>query len=151
MVEEDTWVDIIKCIITMDLQCMQKHLINLVQDKAETEDFIVEATMTLLSNQEKKEEALVDNTTIIPVVITDNRITTITTNKITSTMIDNNIDTLVNSNSCITMEDKDHQDKENTTKEKIEIMFEKVNMNSEVRMNKEWQVEDTYKMQVEDI
>ena len=105
--------------------------------------------MTSLSNPEKKEEAQVDNTTITK-VITD-QITTITTNKITSTMIDNNIDTLVNSNSCTTMEDKDHQDKENTTKEKIEIMFEKVNMNSEVRMNKEWQVEDTYKMQVEDI
>ena len=133
----------------MDLQCMQKHLINLVQDKAETEDFIVEATMTLLSNQEKKEEALVDNTTIIPVVITDNRITTITTNKITSTMIDNNIDILVHSNSCTTMEDN-HQDKENTNKEKIDIMLEKVNTNSETRMNKEWEVED-FRMELEDI
>jgi hypothetical protein len=149
MVDEDTKVVTIKCIITMDLQCMLMHLINLVQDKIETEDFIEEETMTSLSNPEKKEEAQVDNTTITK-VITD-QITTITTNKITSTMIDNNIDTLVNSNSCTTMEDKDHQDKENTTKEKIEIMFEKVNMNSEVRMNKEWQVEDTYKMQVEDI
>ena len=137
MVEEDTWVDIIKCIITMDLQCMQKHLINLVQDKAETEDFIVEATMTLLSNQEKKEEALVDNTTIIPVVITDNRITTITTNKITSTMIDNNIDILVNNNLCTMTLAKAHQDKKDHTTEMIETILETNHINSEVRMSKE--------------
>lgn len=138
VVEEDTRVDTIKCIITMDLQCMQKHLINLVQDKAETEDFIVEATMTLLSNQTEKEEALVDNTTIIKVVITDKRTTTITTNKTTSTMIDNNIDILVNNNSCTTTQAKAHQDKKDHTTEMIEtIILETSHILSEVRMSKE--------------
>jgi len=146
MVDEDTKVVTIKCTITMDLQCMVKPLINLVQDNTETEELIEEATMTLVSNPEKREEALVDNTTITKVIT---EITTITTNKITSTMIDNNIDTLVHSNSCTTMEDKDHQDKENTNKEKIDIMLEKVNMNSETRMNKEWEVED-FRMEAED-
>ena len=146
MVDEDTKVVTIKCIITMDLQCMVRPLINLVQDNTETEELIEEVTMTLVSNPEKREEVLVDNTTITKVIT---EITTITTNKITSTMIDNNIDTLVHSNSCTTMEDKDHQDKENTNKEKIDIMLEKVNMNSEIKMNKEWQVED-FRMQVEE-
>jgi len=117
---------------------MQNHLINLVQDKAEIEDFIVEATMTLLSNQIEREEALVDNTTITKVVIIDNRTTTTTTNKITSTMIDNNIDILANNNSCTTTVGKGHQDKKDHTIEMTEtIILETNHINSEVRMNKE--------------
>ena len=137
MVDEDTKVVTIKCTITMDLQCMVRPLINLVQDNTETEELIEEATMTLVSNPEKREEALVDNTTIIKVVITDNKITTITTNKTTSTMIDNNIDILANNNLCTTTEAKGHQDKKDHTTETIEIIIETSHINSEVRMSKE--------------
>lgn len=92
-------------LITMDIKCMSINLINLILDKEETtEDIIEEVTMTSVSNQEiDKEEELVDNTTIIK-VIQDINITT-TTNTITSTTIDNNID-LANNNSCTMKEDK---------------------------------------------
>ena len=143
MVDEDTRVALTTCMRTMVLQCMEIILINLIQDKVETtEDIIEEVTMTSDSNQmTEREEALVDNTTIIKVTDT---ITT-TTTKITITEIDNNIDTLVNINTCsMVMKTKAHQDTETNLTEITEINTEKVhNKNSEVTEAKECRKENT--------
>jgi hypothetical protein len=137
MVEEDTRVDTIKCIITMELQCTQNHLIKTVQDKEEIEDIIVEVeAMTSVSNQEKREEDQLDNSTIIKELIID-RIPTITMNKITNTMIDNNTATLVNNNSCTTTEAEAQLEDKNHTTVKIETIIETNHINSEVVMTKE--------------
>jgi len=144
MVDEDTRVALTTCMRTMVLQCMEIILINLIQDKVETtEDIIEEVTMTSDSNQmTEREEALVDNTTIIKVTDT---ITTTTTDKITSTEIDNNIDTLVNINTrSMVMKTKAHQDTETNLIEITEINTEKVhNKNSEVTEAKECRKENT--------
>jgi|TARA_B110001469_G_C9617883_1_gene307777 hypothetical protein len=137
VIEEDTMVDIIKCITTMELQCTQNHLIKTVQDKEETEDIIVEVeAMTSVSNQEKREEDQLDNSTIIKELIID-RIPTITMNKITNTMIDNNTATLVNNNSCTTTEAEAQLEDKNHTTVKIETIIETNHINSEVVMTKE--------------
>jgi hypothetical protein len=136
MVDEDTRVDTIKCIITMELQCTLNHLIKMVQDKGETEGIIVEATMTLVFNQERREEDQLDNSTIIKALIID-RIPTITMNKITNTMIDNNTAILVNNNSCTTTEAEAQQAAKNHTTETTEIITETNHINSEVVMTKE--------------
>ena len=137
VIEEDTMVDIIKCITTMELQCTQNHLIKTVQDKEETEDIIVEVeAMTSVSNQEKREEDQLDNSTIIKELMIE-RIPTITMNKRTNTMIDNNTVTLVNNNSCTTTEAEAQQAAKNHTTETTEIITETNHINSEVVMTKE--------------
>ena len=143
MVDEDTRVALTTCMRTMVLQCMEIILINLVQDMVEiTEDIKEEVTMTSDSNQMTEREEALDNTTIIKVTDT---ITTTTTNKITSTEIDNNIDTLVNINTCsMVMKTKAHQDTETNLIEITEINTEKVlNKNSEVTEAKECRKENT--------
>jgi len=143
MVDEDTRVALTTCMRTTVLQCMEIILINLVQDMVEiTEDIKEEVTMTSDSNQMTEREEALDNTTIIKVTDT---ITTTTTNKITSTEIDNNIDTLVNINTCsMVMKTKAHQDTETNLTEITEINTEKVhNKNSEVTEAKECRKENT--------
>jgi len=108
----------------------------MVQDKGETEGIIVEATMTLVFNQERREEDQLDNSTIIKALIID-RIPTITMNKITNTMIDNNTAILVNNNSCTTTEAEAQQAAKNHTTETTEIITETNHINSEVVMTKE--------------
>jgi hypothetical protein len=106
VLEIDTRVDTITCIKTLELRSnMQKPTINMLLDKAETEDTIQEEVTTTLPYKQatEKEEAMVEHSTIIKQIQDTTTITTM--NKIMIIMIDN-IDTQELNNIVTMMEAK---------------------------------------------